>query len=184
MLPWGVIAGELQRMEMRGEIRRGYFVKGLSGMQFALPEAIEALRQSRTESREGMPLLLLNSCDPANPYGPGIELSATATQTGAVRLTRLAGNYLIFSRGSPVLLIENYGSRLWTLSIQDPDVMYKGLQLFVSMLRLPPSLRPFREITIESVDSVRASESPAASMLRSLGFRRDQNQTMSYDGYA
>ena len=48
---WAAIIGELQRREMRGEIRRGYFVQGLSGMQFALPGAVEHVRRVRTENR-------------------------------------------------------------------------------------------------------------------------------------
>ena len=49
LLPWALIASALQRMELRGEIRRGYFVEGLSGMQFALPAAVEELRRLRSD---------------------------------------------------------------------------------------------------------------------------------------
>src|SRR5262249_22173771 len=41
---WRSIYHELKRLEFRGEIRRGYFVKGLSGAQFAPPDAVEMLR--------------------------------------------------------------------------------------------------------------------------------------------
>ncbi len=41
---WGELFGQLQRMELRGEVRRGYFIAGLSGVQYALPEAVEGLR--------------------------------------------------------------------------------------------------------------------------------------------
>jgi hypothetical protein len=67
MLPWGVIATDLQRMEMRGDIRRGYFLEGFSGMQFALPGAVENIRSVR-EADDGS-IVVLNSCDPASPYG-------------------------------------------------------------------------------------------------------------------
>jgi ATP-dependent helicase Lhr and Lhr-like helicase len=43
---WRTIYRELKRMELRGEVRRGYFVSGLSGAQFAVPEAVERLRSS------------------------------------------------------------------------------------------------------------------------------------------
>ena len=43
-VPWRPIYRELKRLEFRGDVRRGYFVRGLSGAQFALPEAVEALR--------------------------------------------------------------------------------------------------------------------------------------------
>ncbi|MCU0502793.1 MAG: hypothetical protein MUC51_13700, partial [Anaerolineae bacterium] len=41
---WDALYDQLGRMELRGEVRRGYFVTGLPGVQFALPEAVEALR--------------------------------------------------------------------------------------------------------------------------------------------
>jgi ATP-dependent Lhr-like helicase len=39
ILPWSLLAAHLQRMEMQGKIRRGYFIEGLSGMQFAHPSS-------------------------------------------------------------------------------------------------------------------------------------------------
>ena len=66
----------LREMEDRGRIRRGYFVEGLGGAQFALPGALDRLRAGRSApgdsdggtfgSRE---VLLLAATDPANPYG-------------------------------------------------------------------------------------------------------------------
>ena len=41
---WGSLYPELQRLELRGEVRRGYFVQGLAGVQFALPEVVDRLR--------------------------------------------------------------------------------------------------------------------------------------------
>ena len=41
---WRALYPQFQLMEMRGEVRRGYFVQGLPGVQFALPEAVERLR--------------------------------------------------------------------------------------------------------------------------------------------
>jgi ATP-dependent helicase Lhr and Lhr-like helicase len=67
MLSWPVIAADLQRLEMRGDIRRGYFLEGFSGMQFALPGAVEKIRSVR--EAEGGSIVVLNSCDPASPYG-------------------------------------------------------------------------------------------------------------------
>ncbi len=45
---WGELSEQLGRMELRGEVRRGYFVKGLSGVQYALPQAVESLRGARS----------------------------------------------------------------------------------------------------------------------------------------
>ena len=60
------IYGELQNLELLGTARRGYFVEGLGGAQFALPGAVERLRSlPRTEGE----LQVLAATDPANPYG-------------------------------------------------------------------------------------------------------------------
>jgi ATP-dependent Lhr-like helicase len=84
---WPALYAQFQLMEMRGEVRRGYFVQGLPGVQFALPEAVERLREwtrppapaaegpapsssasLAMDHAEGM--VVLNACDPANLFGP------------------------------------------------------------------------------------------------------------------
>jgi ATP-dependent Lhr-like helicase len=76
-LDWGPLYAQFQLMEMRGEVRRGYFVQGLPGVQFALPEAVEKLREwtrvpgpAPDEGQAASDLVLLNACDPANLFGP------------------------------------------------------------------------------------------------------------------
>ncbi len=184
LLPWGMIAAELQRMEMRGEIRRGYFVQGLSGMQYALPSAVELIRGIRTSGEQNPPLLLVNACDPASPYGPGVEESLHDVNGMELRVSRFPNTYLIYRGGRPVLLFENSGARLWTLTGSDMETIRRGIELFLSLIRLPSPLRPFQEVTVEYCNGERASESALASVLRALGFRKDQNQTMSYDGFS
>ena len=74
---WRAIYRELKRLEFRGDVRRGYFVRGLAGAQFALPSAVEQLRTSGpatpvTEDGESrgtsIPLVVMAASDPANPY--------------------------------------------------------------------------------------------------------------------
>ena len=60
------IYGELQNLELLGTARRGYFVEGLGGAQFALPGAVERLRS--LPQADGS-LQVLAATDPANPYG-------------------------------------------------------------------------------------------------------------------
>lgn len=179
LLPWGLVATELQRLELRGEIRRGYFVEGLSGMQYAVPTAVELLRQVRAESGTE-PITLLNACDPANPFGPSIDLRSNH----AIRFSRIPGNYLAFSNGVPVLLFEHHGSRIWSLRQTSEDELREALVSFLALLSLPERLRPFKEVIIESWDGTRPAASPAGSMLRSLGFTRESNQTMRFDAYS
>jgi ATP-dependent Lhr-like helicase len=183
LLPWGIIAPELTRMELKGEIRRGYFVEGLSGMQFALPSAVEELRKVRSEGRQ-TGVVLLNACDPANPYGPGVDFSPGEKGVTPLRVTRSPTTYIAFDGGSPFLLFESSGARIRSLGVPGKEIVRKGLELFVGLLKLPEALRPFREIVVEYCDDLRPAESPIGAELRALGFVRDSNQTMRRDEYA
>jgi ATP-dependent Lhr-like helicase len=181
LLPWASIASVLQVLEMRGEIRRGYFVEGLSGMQYARPDAVDMLRRLRSSGVGREEPVLVNSCDPANPHGSGIEL---ASPRGAIRLARQPGNYVAFQNGAPILIIENYGTRMWTLAESTEAALHDVLKQFSAMIKLPAQLRPFRNIVVEHCDGIRPTQSPLEPVLKSLGFSRDRNQTMRYDGYA
>ncbi|HEV7239866.1 MAG TPA: DEAD/DEAH box helicase [Thermoanaerobaculia bacterium] len=66
--PWRELARVYRRLEARGEIRGGRFVHGMSGEQFALPEAIERLREVRRETPDGK-LIVLSAADPLNLIG-------------------------------------------------------------------------------------------------------------------
>ena len=80
-LSWFELGRVYRRLEARGEIRGGFFVSGVSGEQFALPEAIGLLRSIRkTEGKEE--LIALSAADPLNFAGiltPGTRIAATAS---------------------------------------------------------------------------------------------------------
>jgi ATP-dependent Lhr-like helicase len=182
MLPWPALAACLQGMELRGEIRRGYFVEGLSGMQYALPSAVDELRRMRNQRPDGR-VVLLNSCDPANPYGAGTSLPLPVGTGTVPRFSRVAGTFIALAEGTPILVIESYGSRLRTIGSPLPDALHTALAQFVGMLRLPAHNRPFREIVVEYCDDQRPADSTLGPALRSLGFVRDKNQTMRRDAF-
>src|SRR5208283_4488259 len=148
LLPWALLALEFQKMELRGEIRRGYFVEGLSGMQFALPTAVDMIRSINNEQstmNAGLPVVV-NACDPANPYGLGIEIGSA--KAGAdIRIARLPLNYFVFDQGSPVLWIEGFGARITTVAESSQEIVRAGLEQFVSNLR--SSYRNEREVVVE-----------------------------------
>jgi len=180
LLPWPMLALEFQKMEMRGDIRRGYFVEGLSGMQFALPAAVDMIRTINNEqsTMNGGAPIVVNACDPANPYGLGIEIGGINSASN-IRIARLPLNYFVFDRGAPVLWIEGFGARITTVAESSQDFVRAGLEQFVSNLR--SSFRNEREIILEYCDGVRPTESPLADVLRSIGFYRDRAQTMRYE---
>jgi ATP-dependent Lhr-like helicase len=90
--PWRELVGVYRRLEARGEIRGGRFVAGFSGEQYALPEAIGALREMRRKSNSGQ-WISLSAADPLNLAGiitPGPKAAA------------LTGNRVIYRDGLPV----------------------------------------------------------------------------------
>jgi len=77
--PWRELRRVYQRLEARGEIRGGRFVAGMAGEQFALPEAIGALRHARKSHDEH--LIAISGADPLNLIGsvlPGEKVPAVA----------------------------------------------------------------------------------------------------------
>jgi ATP-dependent Lhr-like helicase len=85
--PWRVLLGIYRRMEARGEVRGGRFVAGFVGEQFALPEAVDALRSVRRTQTSGE-LVLVSSGDPLNLIGiltPGGRVSPFSNQMIAYR---------------------------------------------------------------------------------------------------
>jgi len=76
---WRNLLAILRKLEERGEIRGGRFVAGFIGEEFALPEAVEALRAVR-KSKEGTEEVLVSASDPLNLAGiltPGGRVSPT-----------------------------------------------------------------------------------------------------------
>jgi ATP-dependent Lhr-like helicase len=77
-LPWRDIVWALRRLEARGSVRGGRFVNGFVGEQYALPEAVDLLRQVRRQPHDGE-LVRLSGCDPLNLVGivlPGPRIPA------------------------------------------------------------------------------------------------------------
>ena len=89
--PWRDLLYVFRRMEARGEVRGGRFVQGMSGEQFALPEAIGALREAR--KRHDDEEVMLSAADPLNLIG---------IITPGQRLPALPGNRLLLRNGVPV----------------------------------------------------------------------------------
>jgi ATP-dependent Lhr-like helicase len=91
--PWRELVTVYRRREARGEIRGGRFVSGFSGEQFALPEAVDALRAVRRTPREGSERVELSAADPLHLVGlltPGERVPATL------------GNRIAYLDGVPV----------------------------------------------------------------------------------
>ena len=80
---WRELLGIFRRLEARGIVRGGRFVSGFQGEQFALPQAVESLRESRKQEL-ATTTVAIAAADPANLVGiivPGDRPAATAGRT-------------------------------------------------------------------------------------------------------
>jgi ATP-dependent Lhr-like helicase len=118
----------LKALEESGRIRRGYFVAGLGATQFALPAAIDLLRQLRTEPPAEKPeFVQLAATDPANPYGsvlrwPDLPTMDDDSETAPGVLTRAAYAEVILRNGRLVAwLRRNNPNILVFLPADEPE---------------------------------------------------------------
>jgi ATP-dependent Lhr-like helicase len=109
-VPWRDLTRVYRRLEARGEIRGGRFVSGMSGEQFALPDAVERLREIRRSKPDGR-LTTISTADPLNLAGiitPGDRLRAAPR------------NRVVYRDGVPLAVRE--GDIIRELTPVDPDV--------------------------------------------------------------
>jgi ATP-dependent Lhr-like helicase len=114
-VPGGFAAlyGELVNLETLGTARRGYFVEGLGGAQFALGGAVERLRGLRADEPAGA--LVLAATDPANPYGASLPWPKREGDAAHRRPSRVPGAYVVTLDAEPVLYVERGGKGLVAL---------------------------------------------------------------------
>jgi ATP-dependent Lhr-like helicase len=90
--PWRELLRVYRSLEARGAIRGGRFVAGFAGEQFALPEAVDALRAMRRAPREGAERIEVSAADPLNLVG---------ILTPGPRVPAVLGNRVAFVDGVP-----------------------------------------------------------------------------------
>ena len=126
---WYELGKIYRRLEARGEIRGGYFVSGVSGEQFALPEAIGLLRSIR-KSPAKTELIVLSAADPLNLQG---------ILTPGPRIAALTGNRILFCDGLPVAALEAGDVH----RLADNTVPDSTVENALKIGKLPVSLRPY-----------------------------------------
>ena len=118
--PWRDLVRACRRLEARGELRGGRFIAGLSGEQFALPEAVALMREVRRRAPDGA-WVCLAATDPANLLG---------TVLPGPRLARVAGSRVLYRDGVPVATsVGGQVTMLVTLSAADTQVASRALVL-------------------------------------------------------
>ena len=126
---WYELGRIYRRWEARGEIRGGYFVGGVSGEQFALPEAIGLLRSIR-KSSSSHELITLSAADPLNLQG---------ILTPGARIPAFTANRILFRDGLPIAALESREIR----KLSDEHIPDLQIENALRVGKLRPSLRPY-----------------------------------------
>ncbi len=158
---FSAIYSELSQLETLGVARRGYFLEGLGGAQFALPGAVERLR-AHAADEESKPLVLA-AVDPAQPYGAALPWPKLEGR----RPARTAGAYVVLVGGDPVLYLERGGRALLTLVDRSDPRVESALGALVAQVRSGA----IKRLALEKVDGESAMRSPLAPALTALGFQ-------------
>jgi ATP-dependent Lhr-like helicase len=160
-------------MEESGRVRRGYFVEGLSGAQFALPGALDRLRAARFDEIpiDGFgaeAVRVLAALDPANPYG---ALLPWPEPGGGGAPRRASGAWVILVAGKAVLYLGPGGRSLTSFP---GSITAEGGELGPALAALRGlSGHGRKRLLIRQIDGLPALQSPLGGALLAAGFEPD-----------
>lgn len=156
---WSQLYPMFDRLEMRGTIRRGYFVRGLAGVQFALPEALDELRRGGvTQANSDMPVVILNATDPALAYGHD--------EQAVLRYSRVPSTYVAQMNGQRIMLFEDHGERIYSAPDTVESQWRAGIAAFIKYIPLP------RRLNVIEWNGNVIQGSHMETLLQSFGFAR------------
>jgi ATP-dependent Lhr-like helicase len=158
---YGAVYAELRALETLGLCRRGYFVDGLGGAQFALGGAVERLRELR-DRPEDADALVVAAADPAQPYGAALPWPRRA----GARAARVAGAFVVMLAGEPVLYVERGGRSLTPLRDPEETWLRPAIDALVSHVRRGR----LKRLAVERFDGEPVVDTEAMALLVEAGF--------------
>jgi ATP-dependent Lhr-like helicase len=161
---------ELANLEVLGSARRGYFIEGLGGAQFALAGAVERLRSQSTDDEE---LTILASTDPANPYGATLKWPK---QESRRRPSRTPGSFLMMRAGTPLLFLEKGGKGFLRLT---PGIEGADLTGLLSAFVEAAEQKKIPPLKIERFDGEPLIGSDFEPLLLAAGFGRQPRKMVA-----
>jgi ATP-dependent Lhr-like helicase len=159
---YSAVYGELRSLETLGLCRRGYFVEGLGGAQFALGGAVERLRELRRRDDEAPEPLVLAAADPAQPYGAALPWPKRA----GARAARVAGAKVVLLGGEPALFVERGGRSLVPLRDPEDAWLREALTALVEDFRRSSQKR----LAVERFDGESVADTAIMPLLLEAGF--------------
>jgi ATP-dependent Lhr-like helicase len=160
-LQWRPLLRTMQRMELSGELVSGHFIRGLAGLQFISPEALELLQSEQQKPAEEQ-IYWMNAADPASPCGLGLEGLPFDLPERAV------SNYVVFHGRRPVLILRRNGKELHFAVEPGGAVIQEYLGIFTDICTR--DVRPPRRFLAERINGIAAAESPYREDLEKAGF--------------
>ncbi len=166
-----------REMEEQGRVRRGHFVDGLDGAQFAYAGAIDRLRGARQDAEErdavvtADDITVLAAMDPANPYGATLPWP-TVGNAAQARPRRVPGAWVLLARGRPVLHVGARGNALITFpeTIRDEA---GALDAAIDMLRHLPKGAARGMLVIRKIDGEEVTRSKLLDRFLQAGYATD-----------
>jgi ATP-dependent Lhr-like helicase len=173
---FAILYDTFANLETLGVCRRGYFIEGMGGAQFALPGAVERLRAGRPATDAGAAPgganpVVLAAADPAQPYGA--VLAWPKREGSQARPARVAGAYVVLVADEPVLYVERGGRGLVTLADATAASATRDFDsLREALVALADAVRAGRlgKLALERIDGEPALGSSLAGALVELGF--------------
>jgi len=147
----------LTALEDVGRVRRGYFVEGLGGTQFAAAGAVERLRTATDHPGEAV---VIAAADPANPLG-----SAIPWPDHAGRPSRAAGAFVVFVGGRPTAFVERGGRSILGFGADPGDLTAAATAL------AELASRRLRRMVVTTVDGQPSGTTALGAALVAAGFR-------------
>lgn len=169
---WSEIYNGLKASEFNSGIKRGFYVSGLSGIQFARDRELELLRLQDSPGAE-VAYATLCSLDPANPYRD------LFVKKGAPKLPKGHGTAIVFGSGLPVLIIKDFGRTMQPLA-REQKVLEKAAECFVNSFNSRSLWTSRKNLFTESWEAEEGGErniydSPLHGRLLELGYERGYN---------
>jgi ATP-dependent Lhr-like helicase len=160
--------GVLRALEEAGRVRRGYFVVGQGGTQFALPAAVDRLRALREPSLPaGSPAeprgVVLAATDPASPYGAALPWPP---RPDGRRPARAAGAYVALVDGALAAWVGPRERQILTVP-PAPDPVVRAT---ATALARAVASGPWRHLFVREIDGQPAESTPLGAALRAAGF--------------
>ena len=162
---WRPIYDALSLMELRGTVRRGYFVNGLPGVQFAESDFVDLMREPEDEGE----ISVISAADPAYVFDSRLASESADGSSELLDVSRIGSTRVVFCNGKPVLVAGSNGARI-EIGNEPDDVVQRAMEAVVHRIS---SSATDRRVVVSQWEGAPVLSSNGTELLARIGFRRD-----------